>query len=464
MWLEMAARQSLVPMILSGSLLAMLAIVSPPILPTIEPAGGLVVSIILLLALSQARRTMMILGLVLALPALFLMVRGGFGQLTEAARSALLLCGFLTALHLLRAVASVSETLQTVGDRCRGQPDRAREVTALVGGLCLGSFLHVAAHALLAPILVGKAETGREDKRRTYGPEPVGEPDHADVVIDARLSPQQRLPLAIAAVRGLSLSALWSPFFVGVVFVVEQVPGASLLPVMTAGLIIALTVASGLVLTAPELRRAMAPAAHAMRVLAGPILVLFPAFLTLRWVTGYSALEVLTIGIPGLLGAALLLMPAAKHGPVVRAALSSLSNGSDEIMIVIAATLLSTTLRTEIIDLADHLQWLSSLAPTTLLIGIIVIMIGLGVLGVHQFISASVILAASYAMPQLDPTDLAGAVIVGWSLAAASSPVGTSIMVASRMFDVPFRRLILGKPLVGTLLIAGYATLVLRLV
>lgn len=437
MWFEMAARQTLLPALLLGSLLAMLAIVAPPILPSVEPVGVLIVAGILVLALTQARGTMLVLALALILPALGLMLRGGFAPLGEAVADSLRLCGFLTALHLLRAVATVSDTLETVRRRCRALEPDGRRVAALLGGFSLGSFLHVGAHAVLAPILTGGADASE---------------------------PARRTVLATAAVRGLSLSALWSPFFVGVVFVVQQVPGASLGAVMASGLTIAFSVGAALVLATPGLRAGFVPAARALSGLAAPMVLLFAFFWGLQLVSGLGGLEVLTLGIPLLLGTCLLAMPGGKQGAVLRAAGDSLRGGSDEVMIVIAATLLSSTLETEIGGLADQLHWLATLSPTVLIGAIIVAMIGLGVLGVHQFISASVILAAAYAMPQLDPVDFAAAVVIGWSFAAASSPVGTSIMVASRMFEVPFRALVFWKPLVGTLAIAAYATLVLGLV
>jgi hypothetical protein len=385
--------------------------------------AAVLLAIFIVPAFLRARRTTRVLFLLLAaaVAAVSVMV-GTLWPIWHGLHNAMLLGAFLCVLQLLRTIAHAGPAIREV--RSRLAPLDARQVEGgfLMGAFGLGSFLSFGAHAVLAPLLV---------------------PD-----VDER----GRREAALAAVRGISFAAFWSPFFVGVAFVTHQMAD------VPAGAVILLGLACAVLALAGDLAASGTGPRSLARILYGllPLLpisaVIAAVFIAIVAVTGMSAIGAVVVGVP-LLSAVLLFTMGREQTPsILKTSLGGIVYGSDELLLVTTANVFAAVL-TGLPGFAPTVApILAGLPPFPLLLTAIGIMLLAGAVGLHPAISASVLLGVFTNLPDaVDRLALAEALIIGWSLAVTISPVGVTVMVAGQMFRVPYPKLVMSRNLTTAL-------------
>jgi len=403
----------LVLVLWASGLVAM--IVAPAPLVFARDAGFLLLLALALPSAKAVSRGVAVVGLAAA--AVLALAYDDGGALFAAAEGALVFVIFLPALFLMR------ETMQA-------SPEARAAETAFdalgpgrrIAGLTVGS------HLLAAVMIIGAL--------------PVIRP------FLVRQEPERRGEFARAAVRGFALCVLWSPFTVGMAFVLTAKPDVELasviavgLPTTVAALIAAVFVDRGLA----GVRSAL-PALVAFRSLAWPILALVALVVVIASVSDLSTLEVVAVVLPLLCVARLLALPERPVRRAVVAAGHDLPRMGDELLIFTGALVLGDLITTS--GIADLVAgWLRLTDWPVALVPFLGFGLGplLALAGLHPIVAGTVLFAlmgpVADELPDLVEVQV---VLFGWMAGAMVSYASLSIIAASGFFDVPVRRLVLG--------------------
>lgn len=420
-------------LLLALTALQFVALLSPAQAPLLGDIAAVLVAVFLPPAFLRARTaTRVLFGLLAAAVVGATLLTGSLEPVWRGLHNAMLLGAFLSVLQLLRAVAHGGPAILAVRRRLARLRPREVEGGFAVGAFGLGSFLSFGAHAVLAPLL--PADAAAADKRAA----------------------------ALASVRGICFTAFWSPFFVGVAYVTHQMHGTDSGMVILTGLVLSLlALGADLALgrTGPV---SLGRIIHALLPLAPLGAAIAAVFLGIMALTGMSAMGAVVVGVP-FVSAGLLLVNGIRQAPkALKTALTGLVYGSDELLLVAAANVFAAVL-TEVPGFAATVApFLAGLPPLPLLLAVFAIMLAAGACGFHPAISAAVLLGIFAVQPApVEPLCLAVALVMGWSLAVTVSPVGVTMMVAAQMFAVPFPRLLFSRNLIGTVVVAVAAAVLL---
>jgi len=320
---------------------------------------------------------------------------------------------FLAILQLLRASAGDSRLVDEVRRRLTSFPAGRRHLVMEMGGLMLGAVVANGAHPILSAFI--EAEAGAEERRDQ----------------------------ALAALRGVCLASLWSPFFLALPFLSSRLPEASFAWLVSSGATLSLIgLAADLAIARigpAELRQV----ARALAPLAGALALLAALVTALVMVAGMRPLAATMIAILALVALQQLIdhrsgAPAA----LLRRGWHGLGQVHNEMLVLSSALLLARAV-------AAHTGWLESLAPAAaalpagaVLTGALVFLVAGALFGLHPTLTASLIIALLPGLPGLSQTSLAATLLVGWGLATMVSPTSLTVLVAAQMFEVGSRRLV----------------------
>lgn len=379
--------------------------------------------VLLALALPQAKavsRTIALVGLTAA--AVLYVVYDQPLALIEAADRALVFVIFLPALLLMR------ETMRAAPEA------RAAEAAfdvlgpgRRIAGLTIGS------HLLASVLIIGALPIIRPFLAR--------QPD-----------PALKLELTLAAMRGFALCVLWSPFTVGMAFVLTMKPEVEVTAIIALGLPATVGALAAAVFVDRGVKglKAALPALVAFRSLAVPISVVVLIVVVLASVTPFSTLEVVALTLPLLCLARLWAMPSRPVGPAVKGAVRDLPRLGDELLMFTGAVLIGALIHqsgvAEAMAGALGLEaWPTALVP---LLGF-ALAGPLALMGLHPIVAATVLFAllapVDSRLPDLFEIQI---VLFAWTAGAMVSYASLSVVAASSLFDVPIRRLTLSVNLV----------------
>lgn len=332
----------------------------------------------------------------------------GFGQ-------AQIFGAFLPSVLLLRATVETSPRVAALRSGVGKLTDDQAGSFALFGSHALGAVLNVGAMAILAPVLARDAG-------------------------DAR-----RVALAASAARGVGTAIMWSPFFVAMAFTSQLVPAAKLWQTMLIG---AGSAALGLLLAhrmfAPGMRRhELLDTVRQLGPLVAPTAVTVGAVIACTVLLAYSGLQAVALVLPVLCVAYLARRGAGVAAGAARRALASFGRLADELLIVVGALLLGVAVG----SLPQVSQWAAGMTPgviagAPLLVVLVVTFVGLGQLGLHPMIGASLLAPVIAAGPfGISPPVLVSAVVFAWGLSATVSIWTLPVAVAATTFGVPVAQL-----------------------
>ncbi|HMA50391.1 MAG TPA: hypothetical protein VKP60_11595 [Magnetospirillaceae bacterium] len=320
---------------------------------------------------------------------------------------------FLAILQLLRASAGDSRLVSEVRGRLSSFPAGRRPLVMEMGGLMLGAVVANGAHPILSAFI--GAEAGAEERRDQ----------------------------ALAALRGVCLASLWSPFFLALPFLSARLPEASFAWLVSSGAALSLIgLAADLAIARigpAELRdaaRALAPLAGALALLAALVTALVMA-------AGLPPLTATMIAILVLVSLQQCLdHKAGAPTALVRRGWQGLGQVPNEILVLASALLLARAV-------AAHTGWLDAVSPAAaalpggvVLIAALVFLVIGALLGLHPTLTASLVIALAPGLHGISQTALAATLLVAWGLATMVSPTSLTVLVAAQMFKVGSMRLV----------------------
>lgn len=407
--------------------------------PAFGPIGAGIMAVYVLLALPRLRRQTLALCTVLAsitigLATLF----GSWAEIGRGMERTPIFAAFFGTILILRATADRRpETRRTQGmfqDLSAGQ----RIGAFLIGAYLIGVLLVVGAMAVLAPI---QGNDATEAERRTA---------------------------AEACLRGMCLAPLWSPFWIAMAVAYQQLPDVPLWQVIALGLPLSAVglFVSHLIFARNVGIRELWWAVWGLRPIIPPVAISAAAIVLLTSFTDFSTLQTVILCVPLLCGAAL----SSMGRRALTSALSSVSRGmggvTDEIALVTVALVLGRVLAQAMTDEGMAAQIGAFGPPPLVLIGATMILMTIAALvGIHQLVSMTVILASlAPVQAGLAKPVLMEAALVGWAFASMVGISAVSATVAASMFRIPVERLVYGVNLKFVLAFGIGAALILAAV
>jgi hypothetical protein len=384
--------------------------------PTLAAIGLACLGVYAALALARASRHIAILFLLVIGAAVGIAAwQHGFPTLLAGFAKAQIFGAFLPSVLLLRATAEASPRIQRVREDLGGLDANGARSWTQYGSHLLGAVLNVGAVAILAPVVARGADTAT------------------------------RLELARSAARGVGGAVMWSPFFVSIAFISQLVPGVAMWQTMLVGTGLAIL---GFILShalftpgmrARDLRLSLArlgPILGPMSIVIGAVVA---ASLALRW----SGLQAVAIVVPAMCVAYIAFLGPAKAGGIARRTVASFARLSDELLIVVGATILGA-----VVASLPAVQQLGAevtpemVAGPLLIAALVLVLLVLGQLGLHPMIGASIVIpvvaAGDFGVCRVA---LVNAGVFAWALNASVSMWTLPVAVAASAFEVPAARM-----------------------
>lgn len=385
--------------------------------PVLATVGGACLAAYVALALARASRHIRLLFLLaVGASAACAWWAGSAGALLAGFAKAQIFGAFLPSVLVLRATVEASPRIEGLRADLGRLGHEAAQNWTQYGSHALGAVLNVGATAILAPVVA-------------RGTDPARLPD-----------------LARSSARGVGGAVMWSPFFLALAFTSQLVPEAPMWQSMAIGLGMA---AIGFALSYLLFTRSLGLAGFVASVarlapLAMPMLLVIGAVVGATLAFGWSGLQSVAIVVPLLcLGYVATLGPAEVRG-VLRRTFSNFGRLSDELLIVVGATLLGAAVAAlPVVRELGAGMTPDMISGPALLAAVVLVLLVLGQAGLHPMIGSSIVVpvVASGAF------GICGVVIVSagvfaWALNASVSIWTLPVAVAASSFGVPARQML----------------------
>lgn len=387
--------------------------------PLLAAASGVLLIVYIATVFPGVRRQMQVLSVILA------GIGGGLAHFLDAwpafwfgVEKSVIFAAFFGTLSLLRATADLRPEIVRSRHLVERLADDERNSGLLVGSSILGSVLIVGVMAVFAPIV------GRDAPFET------------------------RLAAAEACQRGMCLACLWSPFWIAMAVSYEHLPQVPLWQVLLLGLCLN---ALGLVLAHLMYTRAVGMAGlgralSAFVPVVPPVTLAAAVVLALNAATPFGTLQCLVLGVPVLCVAALALQGGGRVRGAVSAAATGMTAVKSEICLLTAAMALGQVLAVALA--ASGLdRWLAGIGPPAWALFAMSagVMTVLAFAGVHQFVTATVMLVLFSTIDfGIEPLLLMMSVLLGWTFTSMTGLSAVSVAVASAMYAVPVEKVAYG--------------------
>lgn len=412
---------------------------------TLRPIGGAGLLLLTLLALPMASRAAQLVATLAAGFCIAILMTGGAGfeSLIDGLARALLFAGFLPALYLLRATADRQPRVRLSRKRLTSLPAGRRTDGITLGAHGFGAVLNTGSFPIMSAVV----------------------PADADMV--------ERRRFGLAALRGMNLAPLWSPFFVAMALASSYLPDTDLIEIAPVGLIIAalsLAVSITLFGRVKGFHMGWLDGLKALVPVAGLLCSLGIAVVVASSFTPLSTLEVIVLAVPPL---CLALMARRSGGvrAVTNQTYDRMGAGFDDLIIVTAAMTLAA-MAAELTFAGDLIRDQIASQPLPLaILGLTLLCTLPALLGLHPMIPTAVMLAAMTSvepavMNQAPLSDLVlmGIALTAWSTGTMCSVSSLSLAVCAGLFRVPAWRLMFSPNLAFAAIVILIATGVLSAV
>lgn len=387
--------------------------------PQLILASGFVQLAYVLLSFRRIRRQLQVLSLLLAAVAVALAGRlDAWPALWRGMEKAVIFSAFFGTLTLMRATADLRPEISRARKLVEPLGAGARTSGLLVGTNVLGSALVVGVMPVFAPIV------GRD----------------APYAI--------RKSAAEACQRGMCLAGLWSPFWLAMALSTEHLPGVPLWQIMTLGLSLsAIGLAVAQLMYTPDVGvHALWPALRAFSPVLPPVALAAAAVLGLKAATPLTTLQCLVVGIPVLCLGGLMVQGVDHLRRATRQTALGLGAVRGEIVLLSCAFALGKVLEQALRSGGLGEQIIALAPPPFAVIATVVVgMTVLGLAGIHQVVTATVMLVLFGTLP-IGVSDLAlmEAALMGWAFSSMTGLSAVSVAAASTMFNVPLERVAYG--------------------
>lgn len=325
---------------------------------------------------------------------------------------------FFPTLLLLRATADQSPLLAATRERIDRWSERQQEVWVQAVSHLLGSFLMIGGYVIA---------------RSALPPE---------------LPEARRVRLAESATLGLGLAGCWSPFFVASAIASQLVPSVSAWQLVVLGLGIALI---GWTLSRLMFFRGVDMAApfRSVAAFAIPSAALVGLVIAVSIVTGLRNLEAITLVVPVVCLGYLATVGRRAAVSALRRVPPALARLSDEVIVFTTAMCLGAVVAGSGAGkgLSQLLGGLAEM-PLLLIFTEVALVVAAGFAGVHPMISVTLMIPILVeAHRQLADVVVAYVVVLAWLLSSLVAIWTLPVASAATSFDVPVRRLALGRNL-----------------
>lgn len=349
---------------------------------------------------------------------------GNWNPVRSGLESGLIFGAFIPTIMLLRSTADESPLLAATRSRMGGWNDGQRELWVQTVSHLLGSFLMIGGYVI------------------------------ARSALPTQMPEARRIRLAQSAVLGLGLAVCWSPFFVSSAVASQLVPSVPAWQLVVLGLGMA---ALGWTLSWLFFFRGRADADMAVvrgcLAFAWPSAVLVTLVIAVSLATGMRNLEAVVLLVPVLCIGYL----ATRGRPSLRRALgrvpATLSRLSDEVVVITMAMFLGAVVAGSgaAKGMAQLFAGLAGLPPL-LIVAEVALIAAAGYAGVHPMITATLLLPVLAEVNRgVADLVLAYIVVFAWALSSLTAIWTLPVASAATSFDVPVRRLALGRNLRFTL-------------
>lgn len=341
---------------------------------------------------------------------------GNWRLIPAGIEKTLIFIAFMSTIVLLRATAEQRPEIPAARAVFTALKEGERGGGVLIGAHLMGSVLIVGVFAVLAPIL---GKDAPEAERRN---------------------------VALAAVRGMCLSVLWSPFFVAMAVASNLLPSVRLWQIMPVGLgfaVLGLSIAYVMCDRAGGLR-ILWRSFTSLKPILPPVAVAALLVVLLTAVTPLSTLYALVFAMPLLCAATLLAMGGSRFTNAVRDTANGLGNLGAELCLLTVAVTLGVVLE-DALGKTEILAWLEGLqlAPLSVIAVVVGGMTLAGLLVIHPIVTGTILLILFTSIPTgVADLVLMEAMLFGWGLGTMISLGSVSIITGAAMFGVPPERLV----------------------
>ncbi|UUX49194.1 hypothetical protein NUH88_17530 [Nisaea acidiphila] len=395
--------------------------------PMLDHVTGVGLLIFVLLTLSKSRREtkMLMLGGAAITAALLATVAGPEDALRGLERS-LIFAGLLPTLQMTKAVALRMPSVHESQNRLAALPGKAADVGIAIGTTVFGSVLNTGAFALVSAVI---------------------KPDATE---------ERRLAGARAAMRGMNISVLWSPFFVGFAVAGTYLPTVPLWQIVPFGFFcVCLSIAIALAMFARPfsfgaVRDSLAclgPIAPRLGLAAGTVILVGA-------LTPLSTLGAIIVVMPVLCAIQFQRHPE-QIMPVFEETAGAMSRMGDDLALIVVAMVVGTAAG-EADALITHVAPLleGGLPVPLLLAAMIGIQLLPAIVGIHPIITGTIFIAALTSLPHgVLPLALYEAMLAGWGLGSMISIASLSVVTSGSMFGVRPLKVAFGPNLIYVMVV-----------
>ena len=368
-------------------------------------------------AIPQANRSVKILISVLATVTIILaQIYDQWGAIETGLKRATIFPAFLATILLLRATADQRREITAARDLFTSLEREKRDSGLVVGGFLIGSVLQVSVFAIIAPILGSNA------------------------------SESERREVFVAAMRGMALVPLWSPFVVGMAIASQYLPKVPLWQIVSLGLGLSscCIVLSIICFDRKGGLNSLWLSLMTLAPIAPPIVIAALLVIGTSIGTGFSTIQSLIIALPIPCLIAVALSSRGSIPIALKTTVQRLPRIGPETAILVFATILGSVFEKALPDMG-LLYWLQGmqLSSIAIIFLLILAMIAAGLMAVHSIVSGTILLVIFTSIPTgLADLIIMQAILVGWGLCTAVSISSLSIVTGASMFEVPMTRLI----------------------
>ena len=388
--------------------------------PLLVSASGGVLVIYVVVVFAHIRRQMQVLCFLLAVAGVALAAwLDGWAALWQGIEKSVIFAAFFGTLTLMRATADLRPEIGQARSLVDHLGADERTSGLLAGTNILGAVIIVGVMAIFSPII------GR------------------DAPFEVRKASAE------ACQRGMCLACLWSPFWLAMAISFEHLPNVPLWQIMTFGVALcALGLAVAQMMYTPAVGIAgLGRALGAFSPVLPPVAIAAAAVLALNAVTPLTTLQCLVVAMPTLCLISLTVQGVDHLRTAVIQAGRGMGAISGEIALLSFAFALGRVLELAL-QAGGVGDQVTAFAPPPIVV-IASVVVGMTVLafaGIHQVVTATVMLVLFGALP-LGVSDLAlmQAGLLGWSFSSMTGLSAVSVAAAATMFNVPLERIAYGS-------------------
>ncbi len=341
---------------------------------------------------------------------------------------ALTFMGFLPAITLVRLAFEADPKLMGLGARMSSAPG-ARSDSVMVLSHVSGAVMTLGTFAIVGPVF-----------------------SH---VVD----PAERRGIALACLRGLCLSVLWTPFTVGMGFAGSHLPGVPLWQAMACG---AAAAALGLVLSLKDGGpRGLAPALRSVRPLLAPVGGAALLLVAANAITGLSSLSLIMLMMPPLCFGWLAARAPRALAPAGRRLYGDLGRMGGEMLLFSASIAMGFVLNANpLFQQALAHTGLGALPPVEIMGVMVLVVMACALAGLHALVTGTIVMALAATLDgALSDLAVFTLLLFAWSTAAMLSVSSLAVAVTARTFQVPLSRVIYSSNLLFALALGTGLTL-----